>query len=357
MVVAGGGFVLVLARSRRHFVVALSILSVAVLIALTTGPAGAQRAAQFTPGSCAPLDLAFVVDTTGSMDGAISNVKSGLNRIVDEARTVAGGNLRLEVIEFKDDIRVLTPFASNNEAAAKDAINSLTASGGNREPEASDVALETAVKGLPASSRGPGQQTGDAVPFRPGEKIAVIITDARPGGFDDTYTSADDANATAVARAARDRGIRISAIYVPTFSVETTERNILRRYASISGGQFRQTNSDGSGTATAIDATIATCAGKVSARKRMRLTVNPRARRVGTLTCYTFKATRRSNGRAVRNALVRFAGRSKRTNSQGRATFCVRFNRAGRKGASATRSGYTRATTAVFISRRPTFTG
>lgn len=349
-----------LSERRGSVLLALLALAAAVLTALTFQARQADadvKAAQFKAGSCAPLDLAFVVDTTGSMGGAISNVKAGLNRIVNEATTVAGGNLRLQVSDFSDSVFVDTPFALNNQSQAKAAINALDAGvhgGGGNSPEASDEALNTTVNGLRAADRMPDQQTGDAVPFRAGEKIAVLITDALPGGFDDSFDSSDSARASQIAQQARAKGIRISSIYVPTGGVDTDVQNIMKRYASISRGQFRRTASDGGGTATAIDATIASCAGKIAAKRKLRVTVAPRTRQQGR-SCFRFRVT--TGGKVVRGATVSLAGRRARTNSRGRATICATFGRIGRRGVRASRSGFVAGRSAVFIARRPRFTG
>jgi von Willebrand factor type A domain-containing protein len=338
---------------RRNSAVALT-LALATAVALTTQPAAG---ATFKSGSCTPLDLAFVIDNTGSMGGALTNVKKGLNKIVNEANTVAAGNLRLGVVEFpEDNVIVDTPFADNNEAAAKTAINGITLGGGGSVPESSDEALDTVVRGLRASDRPAGKQTGDfQPPYRSkAEKIAVIITDATPGGFADTFDSAAKKHAKNVAIAARNRGIRISSIYVPTGGFEDPDVvKIMKQYASISHGQYRKTKSDGSGTATAIEATIASCAGKTTGKLRVipsRRTITAHHR-----TCVTF--TVKSGKKRIRGATVSFAHEKAKTNKRGHARICATLGRLGRRGVKATKSGFRRGRTAVFVIRAPGFTG
>ena len=341
----------------RAIALALLALAAAMLAALTVQAREADadvKASQFKKGSCAPLDLAFVVDTTGSMGPAIDNVRAGLDRIVSEAVTVAGGNLRLEVMDFSDDVFVREPFALNNQDRAKAAIRALTLQGGGNLPEASDEALNTAINGLPASARPGGDQTGDAVPFRTGEKIAVLITDALPGGFNDRHTSADKANARRVAEDARAKGIRISSIFVPTGGRNPEIEKIMKQYATISRGQYRMTKQNGSGTATAIDATIASCAGKISRKKKLKVTPTPKQRQQGR-RCFSFKVT--SRGKAVSKATVKLVGKRAKTNRRGRATICSTFGRVGARGVRASKSGFTADTASVFITRRPRFTG
>ena len=49
-----------------------------------------------TPGKgvCGPMDVTFAVDDTGSMGGAIDNVKSELPAIITQANSASGGDLK-----------------------------------------------------------------------------------------------------------------------------------------------------------------------------------------------------------------------------------------------------------------------
>src|SRR5437867_2379099 len=59
-------------------------------------------------------------------------------------------------------------------------------------------------------------------------KIAVLVTDAHPGGCDDSFTTGvDDVHAHSVALAAAKAGIVISAIYVPTSGQNDEIRDIM----------------------------------------------------------------------------------------------------------------------------------
>ena len=120
-------------------------------------------------------------------------------------------------------------------------------------------------------------------------------------------------------------------------------------------------------------------------QRTIRLSVSPSRAPVGRRVVFRFRATAisddtiappitcpsdaRSSGRAcsarhrteaVAGAIVRFAGVSARTDSQGRATIVRTLRQAGRHRARATRSGFRsgRATvTARGAGRVPTFTG
>jgi Mg-chelatase subunit ChlD len=337
---------------RGKIAAALTVGLAAVSAVGITSTAGGQGR-----GSCSPLDLSFVVDNSGSMGGAISNVKRGLDNIITEAERVGAGNVRYAVVTFPENNVVVNQPFTGSESTARSAVNGISLGGGGGIPESSDEAMNTVVNGLSASDRAPGQQTGNFQPpyRRSAEKIAILITDALPGGFRDEYTSEAKSSVRTVADQARRRGIRVTAIYVggrPTPDPEL--RGIMRAWARRTGGEYRTTTSDGRGVSAAIRASIARCGGKPT-RRRMRVRPNPRNVRVGSTRCITF--TVRSGRSRVRRARVRFVGQTKRTNSSGRATFCVRFSRTGCRGVRATRSGYRTARSRVCVAAAPRFTG
>ncbi|MCP4124598.1 MAG: VWA domain-containing protein, partial [Bacteroidetes bacterium] len=206
-----------------------------------------------------PMDVVFVIDDTGSMSGAISDVKSGLLSIISSIVTTSGGDYQLGLITFKDTVIVEEDFALSNAAVIQTKISSLTASGGGSGPEASDEALNTAVNCLSTHTGQVGDFNG---PWRSGVvKIIIFITDAPPGGFDDQFTVTDQNNATARANEASAAGIKIASIYVPT-SFNATVKGIMENYANTTGGVFTQTANNGSGAAEAIEEIIKDCAGE-----------------------------------------------------------------------------------------------
>jgi hypothetical protein len=174
---------------------------------------------------CSPMDVAFVVDTTGSMGGTIENVKKGLVTLLDDIQRASGGDYRLALVTVANDdggedyINVAQTFAPGNRNTFEQQLRALSApgSGGPSSPEIYDEALRTVIEGLPGDDA--RQQVGDFdIPFRPvARKVIILVTDAPPGGFDDNYTPGiDDANAHEVAISALNRGIRISAVYAST---------------------------------------------------------------------------------------------------------------------------------------------
>lgn len=211
--------------------------------------------------SCGPIDVVFVIDTTSSMDEAIDNVKAEVGSLIGLVDDFSGGDFQLGLVTFKDDITVWNDLAAGNQAAVEANILGLTASGGGNTPEASDEALNTIIHGLDEDDRPPGAQAGDFDGvWRPqAAKLIILITDAPPGGFDDTFTAGvDDENAHDRALEAAAAGIGISAIYVPTTNNFTAEM-VMKDYAATSGGIYYKAQEDASGTANAIAGIVANC--------------------------------------------------------------------------------------------------
>lgn len=210
---------------------------------------------------CGPIDVVFVIDTTSSMDEAIDNVKAEVGSLINLVDDFSGDDFQLGLVTFKDSLTVLNDLDAGNEAAVQANILALTAGGGGNTPEASDEALNTVINGLDADDRPPGAQTGDFDGiWRAGAvKLIILITDAPPGGFDDTYTAGvDDMNAHNRALEAAADGIGISAIYVPTTNNDTAEA-VMRDYAETSDSIYYESSGDGSGTANAIAGIVANC--------------------------------------------------------------------------------------------------
>ncbi|MBA4181645.1 MAG: hypothetical protein C0506_13725, partial [Anaerolinea sp.] len=223
-----------------------------------TGTPARSALAQTNGPVCGPMDVAFIIDDTGSMGGALSNVNSELASILGDIATASGNDYRLALVSFKDNITVRDNFAANNAAVVGPHITALFPFGGSGEPEASDEALNTVVNTLPSAGR---PQNIDFTPaYRAGAlKLAIVVTDARPGGFDDTFTAgADDVHAHTVATQAAALGIKVSGIHVPGGFMATTAA-VLMDYASTTGGLYRLTAPDGTGAGQAIKDIIAAC--------------------------------------------------------------------------------------------------
>jgi Ca2+-binding RTX toxin-like protein len=141
---------------------------------------GAQTYDLKAGGLTFQTDLAFVVDTTGSMKESIGSVKAQATALIDALFAAGKTDARIGVVSFKDweygdPTKVVLPFTDHvdfatRRSAAVSAINSLTADGGGP-----DVA-ETAFDGLWAAVN------GDMGEWRVGAGVhrIVLFTDAPP---------------------------------------------------------------------------------------------------------------------------------------------------------------------------------
>ena len=195
-----------------HWKLTTSALLVALLIGVSVPASGDGR------GLCGPIDFVLVLDDTSSMGGSIGNVKAEGAALVNALGKQSGGDLRLALVTFKDDVTIDQALTFDTSAFST-ALGKVTASGGVNLPEASDVALNQVLD-------------GKAGPFRTGaRRIVALVTDALPAGTDDHFTpGVDDTHATAVAQQAKSAGILISSIFVPT-----SERPGVRRHRNDPG--------------------------------------------------------------------------------------------------------------------------
>ena len=206
---------------------------------------------------CGCTDVVFVIDDTGSMSGAIAQVREELNTIVEAALTGSTGDLRFGLVTFKDVVSVQNTLTADLKAV-QESIVGLAATGGAFVPEASDEALRAIIEGSAQCGDGGG---GFSTPFREEcFRIAILITDATPGGCDDQYVPGiDDVAARARADDALANGIRISAIYVPTGGYNETIAVIMNTYAMRTGGVFSPVAANGTGTADAVVEVLFQC--------------------------------------------------------------------------------------------------
>lgn len=239
--------------------------------ALPVGSSGAAQSppegeaapgSEFIPrgGTCAPLDVAFLIDSTGSMDPAIANVESEITGFLGEIEEASGGDYRIALVEFGLGVSVRVPFSASNRAEVEVAVPSL-ASGGGETPEAWDEALRTAVDGRTASQVGSGDQDGD---FSGGwrteaNKLIVLVTDAPASGFDDEAQPDDLTRAETAARDALRAGIRVTTVFVPNENSDADAAPQLTRVAGLGGGAYFETSEDGGNLTDGLDLAVRTC--------------------------------------------------------------------------------------------------
>ena len=225
--------------------------------AMTVLPAPASAA----DASCAPLDVAFLIDDTGSMDNAIDNVKEGVVELVDEIDRVSGGDYRVGLVAFGEAVEVYSTLEKTSADEFRALLDQLGTFGGDA-PEAWDEALTTAVDLRSEADVGGGDQSGSfSVPWRAdAKKLVVLVTDARPAGFDDTYDNDDQDRAYAAAVRAGTAGIRVATIFVPNGQHEDDASGYLQFVSNLTGSTYFATNPDGSNLAEGLELNVATCA-------------------------------------------------------------------------------------------------
>ena len=217
---------------------------------------------------CGCLDLFFLIDDTATMGEAISTIQADLPRFVEHARERSVDDLRLGLIRFGSQVDVLHDLTFEIDEVLV-SLMGIGASGGGPSPEASDAALqELFEKNVELSC------LVDATPQYPEEldpeidfrkkclKVAVLLTDALPTGCDDGDPSTGDLeNAAQQAQNAADAGVQIFAIYPPDQAnfpggvpgpVAFQIREIMERYADLSGGIFAEVGPDASGLLNAV---------------------------------------------------------------------------------------------------------
>jgi Mg-chelatase subunit ChlD len=119
------------------------------------------------------LDLAFIVDTTGSMGRLIGAAQQQMITMLNALTQAADVEIRLGIVEYRDHppqdklVSRAYPFTSNLQQAQA-AINKLKAEGGGDGPESVLDGVTTACKKLQ---------------WRPhARRIAVLVGDAPPHG-------------------------------------------------------------------------------------------------------------------------------------------------------------------------------
>jgi hypothetical protein len=203
------------------------------------------------------IDVAFIVDNTGSMENApLTQLRNGIAHVLDDIESASGGNYRLALVTPDDDqVNVRLSFSDNNRVAFVNALNAITQPphGGDDLPESTDECLNTIVNALTAASRSnprdctppnPGNplQINDFTPgFRADSlKLVVIITDHEPGGFCDTGDGGGQA--AIYTQEARNNCIHINAVQVSDHSDATP---IMQNYYQTSCGWYEQTDNTG----------------------------------------------------------------------------------------------------------------
>jgi hypothetical protein len=206
------------------------------------------------------VDLCICLDITGSMGNAITQIKSGIDEIIDLLRTAIGNNYRLSLVLVTaedlllpdgtiitqggyDTFKTALAFDPNrcgDESLAlfKAAMEPLTAFGGGFLSEYSAAAVKSAV-------------TGGAGCWREGnvERALILITDASNNSASGvTITEAAEAAAACNIRIAYAATQDLEGVYPPTIDGDT--------YAILTDGINVQTGLSGSGLVSLLQTFI-----------------------------------------------------------------------------------------------------
>lgn len=175
------------------------------------------------------VDVAFVIDSTGSMGGLISSAKDELTKMVSQLSQTANIRTRFGLVEYKDhmDRPVTRDHAFTNELRQmQKAINSLSASGGGDMPEAVFDGLNDAVSKLDwhAHSR----------------RLMILLGDAAPHGAGtpgDSYAKGCPCGATTQSTTAALENSRIT-LYAIGLTHDQYMQDAFKDLARFTGGEF-----------------------------------------------------------------------------------------------------------------------
>ena len=163
------------------------------------------------------VDLAFILDTTGSMSEEIAAVKATIQKV---ASALASSNVRLRVglVEYKDrtDSFVTRVYPMTSDAAKfSRTVAGISAGGGGDTPEAMNEGLHVGLTGL--------EWSGNAV-----ARMAFLIADAPPH-----LDYANDPDYVADMRDAAHKGIQVFT--VAASGMDTLGQVVFRQIAQYTG--------------------------------------------------------------------------------------------------------------------------
>lgn len=179
-----------------------------------------------TAASKPHIDLAFCIDTTGSMSGEIENVKAKTKELVAK---LAGGKpapvIRVGLVAYRDHgdsyVTKVFPFSEDIDKVVKD-ISSLAAQGGGDAPEAVNEALHASLNDLQWSSNAKTL------------KLLFLIGDAGPKHY------AKDFDWRTEAKSAISRGIQINTLGCSGLEHFTDSEGVgvFKEIAKLSDGKY-----------------------------------------------------------------------------------------------------------------------
>jgi len=195
-------------------------------------------------GAPVPVDVCFIIDTTGSMGDEIDRIKTTLLSVTDKLRSDAsqGVDLRYGAVLYRDigDEYVTRRHAFTGDLEGFDgALQTITAGGGGDGPESLNQGLAVGVAGM-------DWREGAA-------RVAFVIADAPPH-----MDYQEDVSYGRAAAAAAHRGIRVHT--VAASGLNDRGSFAFRQIAQLTRGQFIYIEY-GSAAASAADHGVSVPAG------------------------------------------------------------------------------------------------
>ncbi|GAA5125998.1 Ig-like domain-containing protein [Luteolibacter yonseiensis] len=173
-----------------------------------------------------PMDVAFILDNTGSMDDSIDNIRFELQDIISDIAAASSGSYRLALLTPDTEIsNTRLEFSSANGTAFSAALNGDLDADGVLAPESTDLCLKNLLAAGVELSGSPLLPT--TAPFRTpfrteAKKVILMITDALPSGGNDIFIedenlvmpTSDEYRAHRYAKKAAALGIQIACVAV-----------------------------------------------------------------------------------------------------------------------------------------------
>lgn len=206
-------------------------------------PARLSNEQRSTKASKPHIDLAFCIDTTGSMGNEIAAVKAKTKEIVAKlSGSKPAPEIRVGLVAFRDRgddyVTKVFPFSSNIDQVVKD-ISSLEANGGGDGPESVNEALHASVHDLNWST---DKKT---------VKVLFLIGDAEPHYYENDFSWEKES------KQAISNGIQINTIACDGLNNSGEGRQVFENIAKLADGKcefltYRQEIVDAGGHKTTL---------------------------------------------------------------------------------------------------------
>lgn len=203
------------------------------------------------------VDVAFVVDTTGSMGPFIATARAQIRAIAEEVARTGDLDLRFAVVEYRDHppeeaSYVARPHPFDDGDGLQRALDGLTPSGGGDAPEA-------VLDGLIAAADLQWRATAD--------RLCFLVGDAPPHGYgegSDTWPEGCPCRATPNGVIELLNGRRIG-LHAVTLTAQESLVRAFRELAEGTGGTLTEAPSDPAGAVLYVESRLTMTSGIVEA--------------------------------------------------------------------------------------------